>query len=59
MTADHQSRIAPIIDTSVLIDVFLTSAERHAQAKQLGELIISRGERVPFPVHGLFGEYLW
>jgi predicted nucleic acid-binding protein len=45
---------APIIDTSVLIDVFLASADRHIQAKLLGELIIGRGERIPMPLHGLF-----
>jgi predicted nucleic acid-binding protein len=45
---------APLLDTCVMVDIFVRSRARHAKATLLRELIRSRAQKVRFPMHGLF-----
>jgi predicted nucleic acid-binding protein len=43
-----------IIDTSILLDMFLTARSRHADAERLRETLKITGVRLRMPMHGLF-----
>jgi predicted nucleic acid-binding protein len=43
-----------VLDTSVLVDIFLTSNPRHAKASGMKRLIASAGLKVRLPAHGMF-----
>ena len=43
-----------VVDTSVLVDIFLKSRPRHADGKQLGRLLMDKNFTVRVPMHAMF-----
>jgi len=43
-----------IVDTSVLVDIFLETAARHPEAKKLGSFLVAKKVDIKLPMHGMF-----
>ena len=43
-----------VMDTGVIVDIFLETRPRHAEAKRLGSFLIERNISAKLPMHGFF-----
>lgn len=49
----RETSLAPILDTSVLIDILIETRPRHATAKKLADLIRDKNWAIRFPYFGI------